>query len=156
MAIHSLEDILEQHPFLSDLNPEHMELITGCAANRTFDPDEYLAREGEEANSFYLVRSGTVAVELRTSSQNTVRVTTVSDGEILGWSWLVEPHRWRFDARAVTPVRAFALDGACLRRKTQTDHEFGYQLLRRFAALIQQRLEAACLQLADMYGQPRR
>jgi CRP-like cAMP-binding protein len=151
MSVHTLEEVLSQHPFLDGLAPEHVETITGCARNLVFDPGEFLCRDGEEANTFYMLRSGTVALEMRTP-QSALRITTVGEGEVLGWSWLVEPYRWRFDARAVTPVRTFMLDGACLRRKTQTDHELGYQLLRRFAQVMQQRLEATCLQLADLYG----
>ena len=47
-----------------------------------------------------------------------------------------------------------AFDGACLRGKCDADHELGYQLMRRFAAVIVERLQATRLQLLDVYGQP--
>jgi hypothetical protein len=48
-------------------------------------------------------------------------VLTVGAGEVLGWSWLVPPYRWNFDARALEPTRAIALDGKCLRTKAEQD-----------------------------------
>ena len=43
---------------------EYIELLVGCASNVKFDAGEFLFREGEEANQFYLIRHGVVAVEL--------------------------------------------------------------------------------------------
>ena len=73
-------------------------------------------------------------------------------GEILGWSWLVPPYRWHFDARAVELTRAIALDGKCLREKCEEDHDLGYEVMRRFVVIIAQRLEETRLQLLDVYG----
>jgi len=64
----------------------------------------------------------------------------------------VPPYRWRFDAQAVAPTRAIALDGKCLRGKFEADHTLGYELLKRFAPIIGQRVEATRLQLLDLYG----
>ena len=72
-------------------------------------------------------------------------------GEVLGWSWLYPPYRWNFDARAVEPVRAFALDGNCLRAKCEADHDFGYELVKRFLQQVHMRLERTRLQLLDVY-----
>ncbi len=62
---------------------------------------------------------------------------------MLGWSWLVPPYTYFFDARAVTPVSATALDGACLRGKCEADPELGYQLLKRVTAEMYKRLQSA-------------
>jgi hypothetical protein len=71
---------------------------------------------------------------------------------VLGWSWLGPPHRWLFEGRAVTLVRAIALDGACLREKCEANHDLGYELLKRVTHVIADRLAAARLQLLDLYG----
>jgi hypothetical protein len=76
----------------------------------------------------------------------------VDAGEVLGWSWLFPPYCWHFDAHAQTLVRAFALDGVCLREKCDRDALLGYQLMRRFAGVVVSRLEATQLQLSDLYG----
>ncbi|MBI1792022.1 MAG: cyclic nucleotide-binding domain-containing protein [Acidobacteria bacterium] len=152
MLLDTLEPVLKQHTFLIYLEPRHVETLVGCAGNRRFEPGEYLCREGEPADLFFLLRAGQVALEFRVPQRGPLRVETLGEGDVLGWSWLVAPHHWHFDARAVTPVRALALDGKCLRRKCEEDHELGYQLLKRFASLIERRLEATRLQLLDTYG----
>jgi CRP/FNR family cyclic AMP-dependent transcriptional regulator len=64
----------------------------------------------------------------------------------------VPPYRWHFDARAVELTRAIALDGECLRGKCEEDHDLGYEIMKRFALVIAERLEATRLQLLDVYG----
>ena len=147
----TLEPILAQHPFLQGLEPQYLSLIVGCASNVRFNSGQFLFREGEEANQFYMVREGKVALQISTARQPII-IQTVDKGDVLGWSWLVPPYRWRFDARALELTRAIALDGRCLRRKSEEDHNFGYELLRRFSTVIVERLEATRLQLLDVYG----
>jgi len=150
--IRGLGPILAEHHMLKGLAPEHLELLTGCAANVVFQPGEYLTREGEEANTFYLLRSGKVAIEIAAPGRGSVPVQTIGENEVLGWSWLIPPHQWRFDGRAVEQTRAIALDGACLRGKCTEDHQFGYEMLLRITQVMTKRLEAARLQLMDLYG----
>jgi len=148
----TLEPVLAEHPFLSGMRPAHLATITGCASNVRFDAGQTLFREGEEANHFFVVRTGHVAIEAFSPGQGPVTIHTVGDGDILGWSWLVPPYRWRFDAKAVELTRAIALDGKCLRGKCETDHELGYELLKRFADIIAQRLDQTRMQLLDVYA----
>ena len=151
MTVETLEPIIAQHPFLQGLEPQYLGLIVGCASNVRFNSGQFLFREGEEANQFYMVREGKVALQISTARQPII-IQTVDKGDVLGWSWLVPPYRWRFDARALELTRAIALDGRCLRRKSEEDHNFGYELLRRFSTIIVERLEATRLQLLDVYG----
>lgn len=148
----TLETILAEHPFFEGLPDKHLKVIVGCASNVSFEEGETIFREGEEANRFYLIRQGRVALEVYAAGIGTITIQTLDAGDILGWSWLVPPYRWHFDARAVEPVRAIALDGECLRRKCEDDHDLGYELLKRFAEIITQRLQATRLQLLDVYG----
>ena len=79
-------------------------------------------------------------------------LATVDEGEILGWSWLLPPYQWRCHAHAIETVRAIALDGKCLRTKCEQNHDLGYEILKRFAQIMEQRLEATRLQLLDVYA----
>jgi hypothetical protein len=49
-------------------------------------------------------------------------------------------------------VRAISLDGVCLRRKADADPAFGYEMMKRFAQVAIQRLEATFVQFMDVYG----
>ena len=81
-----------------------------------------------------------------------VTFQTLSAGEVVGVSWLIPPYRWSYDARALEAVRAIALDAACLRRKCDADHDFGYAMMLRFVPVLVQRLQATRLQILDVYG----
>jgi len=147
----NLERIIAEHPFFSGMAAEHLQLLAGCASNTRFDAGQFILREGEEANEFYLIRYGKVALEIYTPDRGAVTIQTLGLGEILGWSWLVPPYRWKFDARAVELTRALALDGKCLREKSESDCHLGYELLKRFSQVMVDHLQAARLQLLNVY-----
>jgi CRP-like cAMP-binding protein len=117
-----------------------------------YEPEAFIFREGEEANTFLVLRQGEVAVEVFTAERGPVRIETLGVGDLLGWSWLVPPYRWHFDVRAVEMTRAIALDARCLRQKCEEDHDLGYQLFKRFSHVIEQRLQATRLQLLEQVG----
>jgi CRP-like cAMP-binding protein len=147
-----LEKILSQHPLLHGLPPQHLRVLAGCASNVRFNAGRIIFREGQEATGCYFIRSGRVAVEIYAAQPGPVTIETISEGGILGWSWLVPPYRTHFDARAVELTRAIAIDTTCLRGKMTQDHDLGYELLNRFAQVIVQRLTAASIQLLDIYA----
>jgi CRP-like cAMP-binding protein len=148
----TLEPLLARHPFLADLDAEHIKLLVGCASNMVFNPGDYLSKEGDDADLFYFLRDGKVMVEIYSPLSGPIVVQTLDGDEILGWSWLVPPYRWRFDARAIEITRAIVIDGKCLREKCENDHNLGYEMMKRFAGIIADRLEATRLQLLDIYA----
>ena len=152
--MHDLQPLLATHPFFAGLEPKTLALVTGCASNVKFDAGQRVFKEGEEADQFYIVRQGRIAVEAFSPTRGPLVIQTVEEGDILGWSWLVAPYKWRFDAHALDLTRAIALDGKCLREKCETDHDLGYELLKRFAHVIGERLDATRLQLLDLYATP--
>ncbi|MEW5982847.1 MAG: cyclic nucleotide-binding domain-containing protein [Acidobacteriota bacterium] len=150
--MNTLEPILAEHPFLKGLPPALLSELVGCAANVRFDAGAFIFRQGQEANNFYILRDGRVAVEVFAPERGAIAIDTLGAGEVLGWSWLIPPYHWHFDARAIEPTRAIALDGRCMRNKCESDHELGYELMKRFAQIIEQRLDATRWQLLDVYG----
>jgi CRP-like cAMP-binding protein len=148
----TLEPYLAEHPFLLGMQKHHIELLVGCASNVRFDEGQYIFREGEEANQFYFVRHGKLAMEIFRPHKGGIVVQTLGPGDVLGWSWLIPPHFRHFDCRAVELTRAIALDGTCMRNKCDEDHELGYEIMKRFAALMEDELLAMRLQLLDIYG----
>ena len=93
-----------------------------------------------------------MALETYVPQRGAVTIETLHDGDLVGWSWLVSPHRTVFDARAGGPVHTVEFDGRCLRGKSEADPALGYDLLTRFVAVIVDRLQATRLQLLDVYG----
>ena len=152
MEPENLSAIIKDHPFLKGLDDKSLDILLSCVSNVRFKEGEFLGQEGKPADQFFLIRSGRIAVEINALERGTMRIQTVNQGEVLGWSWLIPPYKWRFDVRAVEEVRAFALDGKCLRTKCEEHPAFGYQMLKRFSQIMAQRLEATRIQLIDVYG----
>ncbi len=150
--IRGLESLLAEHPFFEGLEPDYVSFIAGCGANVKFEAGEYIFREGEPADHFYIIRHGRVQLEIFVPERGPLAIETIGEGEVLGAAWLFPPYRWSLDARALEMTRAVALDGACLRGKCEEDHHLGYELMRRFAPIITKRLQATRLQILDVYG----
>lgn len=150
--ITNLEPILAEHPFTKQLPQQYLQLITGCASNVRFEAGQQIYRSGDDSNTFYIIRSGKVAVELSVPGKGSVTIETLGAGDVLGWSWLFPPYRRHFDARAVELCRAIALDGKCLRTKCDADPAMGYELVKRAVKILISRLYATRLQILDVYG----
>jgi CRP-like cAMP-binding protein len=144
-------ELVAHHPLLDGLPGDAVRQVAGCASTRGFRPGELLLREDEPADTFYLIRRGRVAIEVYWPGRGPVAVETVGAGACVGWSWMVPPYRWRFDARALETVVAVAVDGACLRAKAETDPALGYPLMQRVAAMLLDRLQATRLRVIDLY-----
>ena len=134
----TIAEELPDHPFFAGLDADALALVAGCAVNMHARPGEYLFREGEPADSFFVIREGRVALEMRLPTGAGV-LDTAEQGEVLGWSWLVPPYRWTFDGRAVEHVRAVRFDGGCLREKCAADPELGYAFLQRIVRVMSPR-----------------
>ena len=147
----NLERILTEHPFLAGMSAKHIKTLVGCASNVSFKENEYIFKEGVAANSFYFIRHGRVQIETHVPQRGPLVIRSREAGEVLGWSWLVPPYKWHFDARAVEITRAIALDGECLRGKCEEDHDLGYEIMKRFNLIIAERLEQTRFQLMDVY-----
>jgi CRP/FNR family transcriptional regulator, cyclic AMP receptor protein len=150
--VRTLEDLIAASGVFAGLSGEHLTLIAGCAVNERFPAGAELFREGAPADRFFLIRSGAVALEVHQPGRGGLLIETFHTGDVVGWSWLFPPYRWEFDGRVVEDTGTVSFDGACLRGKCEDDHELGYQLMKRFAESMTERLQATRLQLLDVYG----
>jgi CRP-like cAMP-binding protein len=147
----SLARSLKEHSLVKGMPEEHVAFLSGCAKNVRIDEGKFLFREGKAAEQLYLVRKGKLAIEVHDGSRGTIIIETIGADDALGFAALNPPFLWGADARAVEPTLAFALDGACLRRKLDADPQFGYYFTRRLMNEIHERLERVRLQLLDVY-----
>jgi CRP-like cAMP-binding protein len=162
MTPHGMLGAFRSHAFLKGLSERQLMVLGAGARPFTAQPGDYLAREGQTARAFYLIQSG--HVELQTMAPGTetpeapagawpelkpVTIQVVGPGEVVGWSWLVEPHRWRFDARAADVVQGLVLDGDWLREQCESDTNLGYQILKYLVQVLSERLTATRRRLID-------
>ena len=148
----TIEALLVAHPFFAGLESSSIQGLAGLASSAHYERGKYFFHEGEQATHFYLINEGKVALETFAGERGAITIETIEAGEVLGWSSLFPPYRWHFGARVVEPTRAIVLEGAGLRARCDEDHHFGYELTKRIAQIMMQRLQATRLQLLDLYG----
>lgn len=153
MAAESLGRIVGEHALFRGLGQEFLDLVAGCARNVRFAEGTYLYHEGDSADEVFLIREGLVNMEISAPGQGTMVVQTMGPNALVGLSWIVPPYRWAYDARAATDLRAISLDATCLRGKCDADPALGYEVMKRIAPVIIDRLHATRLQMLDLYGE---
>ena len=147
----TLEDILTRHPFWNNLPPQYLPLLIECAVIERFRPGEQILKKGYDAEHFYLIRHGKVALETAyVRGEGLITIQTLGAGEALGWFWLFPPHQWHFSARAVEPTEAVVFKANALRNKAKETPAFGYDLALRVGGMILQQLQATRTRLLDM------
>jgi CRP/FNR family transcriptional regulator, cyclic AMP receptor protein len=145
-----LAGAIAAHRFAADMKPEHLKRLTDVAMFKQFERDELIFREGEPANRFYLICHGKIALEPGCNGESAPLIQFIGEGDVLGWSWLFPPYYWHFSARAVEPTDAIFFYGTRLRTQCEEDPAFGYELMKRMAAIVIKRLQITRVQLLQL------
>ena len=145
---------LAAFPAFAQLPEAELELISSTARTVRFGANERLISEGRPAHGCWLIHDGRVALDLTVPGRGQVVVQTLGPGDVLGWSWLVPPHRWHFGATSVLPTAATELDTDQLRTLAEQNPRFGYMLVLTLFEEVLQRLQATRARLLDLYGSP--
>ncbi len=148
----TIEDLVRENPVFEDVDNDIVTLISGCGQNVAFEPGELLFREGDSAERFFLLRGGTVALEIFVPGRGPMIFKTLAENEFAGTSWLIPPYRWKYDARAKTRVHAISFDAQCMRDKSEADNRVGYALMKKFVPVLIDRLQTAQLQMLDVFS----
>lgn len=143
---------LSEHKFFQGMDPEFLTRLDELAYVRTFETGALLVREGDPADEFLVIFEGKVALEILSADRPRTTIQTLGPGEVLGWSWLFAPHRWRLDARALKPVRVLGIGASPLRAILDERPADAYRFLLRLLPVIAQRLENTRMQLLDLHG----
>jgi CRP-like cAMP-binding protein len=131
------------HPVFKDMAPDQLALIASFASTQQYAAQRRIFEHDKRADRFYVVKSGKVGIEVPSLGGEPMTIQTLGPGSVLGWSWLLPPYRWLFDARALIASEVVAVDGVRLLEACEKDPALGYQVLKRFAALMADRLNAA-------------
>jgi CRP/FNR family transcriptional regulator, cyclic AMP receptor protein len=149
----TIADILKEHTFFEGLSPEDLTFIAGCGKNVHFQEGEIIAKPGDPANEFYLIREGNVALSIEAPPRKPFIYQTLGENELVGLAWLIPPYRWTATAKAQSHLRAISIDGACLREKCEKEPSLGFKLMKHLVQVLVKREEASRLHLLDIYGE---
>jgi CRP-like cAMP-binding protein len=152
MADGTLTVYLAQHPVLQGLDPQYIAQIASYAHLVQFTPGQRVFTHDTEAMEFYIVQKGKVTVEIPALTGEPLVIQTLGDDSMLGWSWMIPPYMWSFDARAALATTVVAVDGVKLREACDQNPVLGYALMKRFASLMAERLNAARRVAIKHYG----
>lgn len=151
----SLYHLLERHPFFKNLDPSHLKEIADCARCVSFKSGQSIFREGDPSSEFYAIVHGRIVLHAHSIGRGQITFETLGDGTVLGWSWLIPYYndKKQFDATAIEETEAIAIDGERIRVTCGKDSKFGYELLKRFLAVMGERLQATRRKLLDVGGE---
>ena len=147
-------DTLVEHGFFNELAPETLEFLAESSTERRVEAGDVLFRHGKRADRFYLLLDGEVSIEIPALVGPTLEVQLLGPGQVLGWSWLIAPYKWNFQARATRPSTLIEFDGEAILARCESDPAFGYALFKRFAGLMSERLDAARRKMMDEWNPP--
>lgn len=107
--------------------------------------------QGDAANDFYVVREGEVQILVPAINGPALDVQTLGKGDVIGWSWLIPPYRWTFEAKAKSHAILLVFDGKAIMQECEQDPALGFALMKTFASLMSQRLHAARLKMMESW-----
>ena len=148
----ALDEMIASHRFLAGMDPHFLHCFRECATFERYGVDSIVFREGQEAEHFYLIHCGRIALETFAPGVGNLTIQTLETGDALGWSWLFPPYTWHFSARAAEPAELIAFSAAFLRERAEENPAFGRDLVMRVSKILLQRLQATRLQLLDFYA----
>jgi CRP-like cAMP-binding protein len=154
MTKRSIEERVATSEFFSGLRPDFVQFVAANAKPRSFATGEVLFNYGEPADRFYLVERGHVSVEVAAITGPALELQDLGPGAVLGWSWLIGPHTWSFQARAKNEVELLEFEGHGILARCEEDPHFGYEVLKRFAALMSERLHFARRKMMEDWNPP--
>lgn len=134
------------------LPPDGRERLMQFAREVSFPAGTRVFEEGEPADRFWIVRTGSVNLDIQEAGRRPVVVESLGHGDLLGWSWLLPPYAWRMGAEAFTPLRAYEFDATAVRALCEADPDLGLAVTRRVLDVVARRLQATRLRLLDLSG----
>ena len=141
--------LIAQQPFFNGLGGPHLQLLADSAMETQFKVGQWIFRQGDPANRFYLILEGKVLIESEVKERGMIAIRTLGPGDNLAWAWLFPPYYMHFSARAIEPTRAIFFYGTRLRELCEENHELGYQLMKRVGEVVVQNLNATQQRLLE-------
>lgn len=143
--------LLRLHPFTECLTEPQLVVLADMAEYVRCKEDQPVFVSGERPQHFYLLVSGTAALELKTPVY-AVCIQLLGSGEAFGWPSLVDQHYATFQVRARETCDVLRIRGDRLLAACEADNRLGACLFRGLASLIARRLRATESRFADFCG----
>jgi len=141
--------VLAAQPFLRGIPAAQLAKLAAMCEHVTVPAGQRLFEENSIADRFWIIDAGQVTIDASVPGRGRVIIETVGRGDVVGLSWILPPYRWRFGAVATQRTQAFAFDAIAAREACTADPVLGYELVRRFSAVVVRRLQATRARLIE-------
>ena len=133
-------NILKKTPFFSDLTKKELKKIGLIMYERNYEPGEYLFKEGNPASAMFIIRSGTISVELKTEAGVKECYATLMSGDFTGEISLIEESTRSASAKCTSKATVLIIFRHDLYDFIQREPSLGNKILRSLAIMISKRL----------------
>jgi len=145
---------LAGHPFLSGLDAGQAGCLAAAATAVSVPAGHRFFEEGGTAASFWLIRTGHVALDLHLPGRAPLIIETLGADDLVGLSWASPQREWQHGAVAVQPTQAYEFDAAAVLLACDEDPDMGYKLIRRLMGVAAQRMHSSRIRMLDLYASP--
>lgn len=153
-ATTKIRETISANRFFAGMKEDHLDFLVKNARLTHADSGEVLFRQGQPAKSFYLMLDGAVTVGVPAIQGPGLPLQELIGGQMIGWSWLIEPYRWDFQASVISTAELIEFNGEAILEHCEEDNTFGYDLFKRFTGLMSERLTSARRKMMDQWEAP--
>lgn len=125
------QHLLERAPVFSSLPPEILAVITAEGVERTFEPGEFVVREGEPGDELFVIIEGEARVE-----RNGSALSTFGEGEFFGEIAVIDGRPRSADVVAISPLRALAIARDLVRSVVEREPRAAWAMLEVLAGRL--------------------
>lgn len=145
-------EILGRTRVFERIDRARLDRLAAIARLECVPAGETIVREGREADDLRVVIDGRVTISIDLPGKLAEPVSTVSAGEILGWSALLPQKTWQATATAQKNTTMVVFSGSELVQLCEADHELGYHVMLGVFETVAHRLHDSWLQRLDMFS----
>ena len=136
----SKED-LQQIVMLGYLTDEMLDKLVPITDRLRFDENEFIFRQGDRADRFYMLKLGKVLLELKITGDITVFISSIKSGYSFGWSSMLDDELYTVDALCSEPCEILSFRAEKLKLLFEKDHSLGYIMSQRLLRIIKKRYD---------------
>ncbi len=148
----SIIEYLSTHPLFTGFSDDNLKFLSESSSMLGISKNQALFRQGEKADKFYIVRNGSISIQMPAILGPALEIQSLGKDQVLGWSWLISPYKWSFQAIANEETELLMFDGTAILAHCEQYPKFGYELLKKFAELMSIRLDAARKKMMDEWN----
>ena len=151
MEVDKIQEAFREMRFTSGLSDEDAGKLGMISEWVEFPAATTIFAEGNQTDYLYLIANGRVELSMSIPEKGLLPILTLESGDLLGGSPALLQGEMTMTATAILDTEAVKVDANALRVLCESDHDIGYEVMRRVAMALMNRLVATRLQVLDVH-----